>query len=117
MSDQPSAFWGQPNASAKGFHIAITIGLVTKEGVSVAFVPINCRPPYLVCHCEFNCVSQTLSVGLHISGFAFPERISCIDWSDSFGVACIVIGPSQALIFRLLKTLTASSIQACISGS
>src|SRR5579859_6770937 len=114
MSDQPMALPGQPSASASGFHMAMTTGLVTSEGVAVAPVEMILLW-YFCCHLSLSSVNQALPAGLQVSGRMTPSAISCIDWPDPIGVAFTVIGPSQAVIPRLLKSATTSSIQAFFS--
>src|SRR5579883_1916765 len=109
------AFCGQPRASAIGRHIAMTTGLFTREGFSLALVP-TMVVPYLCCHCSLRRMSQTLPAGLQMSGLIVPSIMLCMDWPEpSLGMVCTVIGPSQAVRCCWLKLAMTSFIQACFS--
>src|SRR5215469_2112297 len=114
MSAQPSGLVGQPNASASGFHMAITTGLVTRDGAELALVSMMSLPCF-ACHCALTSANQALPAGLQMSGWIAPSTICCIDCPDPIGMAFTVIGPSHAVILRLLKSATTSLIQASFS--
>src|SRR5260370_13646150 len=114
MSLQPMDLLGQPNAWACDFHMAITTGLSTRDGVSLAPVPTS-FVPFFCCHRSLINVSQTLPAGLQMSGLIVPFTICCIDSPDPTAMPLTVIGPSQAVCFWLLKTLITSFIHSCFS--
>src|SRR5215510_13205449 len=113
MLPQPMGYVGQPSAFAWDCHIAMTIGLVTKDGSEsvgelvgvLGGVTATRSLPFLACHCWLSNEIQALPPGLQTSGCSSPSRISCIANPESIGVAWTLIGLLQVVRCWSLKSL------------
>src|ERR1700753_197323 len=107
MYAQPSAFFGQPSASAIGFHIAITTGKITTESPCGAIAALC---PGFESHASFKSVRYASDAGLNTAGSTRSSKMSCIASPEPIALPSTVNGaPDASFGFVLLNSAICSS--------